>query len=164
MSVQDWGAVGEIVGAIAVVISLLYLATQIRTQNRETRLSTINSSLSEWNSLLSLVADNAQLAEIWSRGLRNERLSEGEEVQFRAFSNSYFRVLEGLYLQHLEGRLDDRIWHGIGKGASDMLSAAGLRRFWEHRKDWYSTEFREFVEAGFDSTEVTSNSLYQHDA
>jgi len=163
MSIQDWSAFAEIVGAVAVVVSLLYLAIQMRSQNRETRLSTINSSLAEWNSLLALVADNSELAEIWNRGLKNEALSEDEEVRFRAFANSYLRVVEGLYLQHLEGRLDARIWHGIGKGTKEMFSAAGLHRFWRHRKDWYSTEFRGFVEKAINSSNVTTDSLYKHD-
>ena len=164
MTIQDWGAVGEIIGAIAVVVSLLYLAAQIRNQNRESRLSTINSSLAEWNSLMSLVADNAELADIWSRGLKNEALAEPEEVRFRAFTQSYFRVVEGLYLQHLEARLDDRIWHGIGKGFSGMLAAKGLHRFWDHRKEWYSQEFRNFVEDEIRSKEPTSESRYTHHA
>jgi hypothetical protein len=83
------------------VVSLLYLAIQMRSQNREARLSTINSSLAEWNSLLALVADSSELASIWNRGLKNEELSEDEEVRFRAFANSYLRVVEGLYLQPL---------------------------------------------------------------
>ena len=36
------GAVGEIVGALAVVVSLIYLATQIRTQNIEARLAAVH--------------------------------------------------------------------------------------------------------------------------
>ena len=164
LSIQDWGAVGEIIGAIAVIISLLYLAIQVRSQNRESRLATINNSLMKWNSLLSLVADNSELAEIWNRGLKNEKLSETEEVRFRAFVNSYFRVIEGLYLQHLEGRLDDRIWQGIGTGTTEMLAAPGLHRFWSHRKQWYSQEFQDYVESAFLSKEVADGSLYKYEA
>ena len=158
------GAVGEVLGAVAVVVSLLYLAIQMRSQSRETRLSTINNSLAEWNSLLALVANSPELADIWNRGLKNETLPEEEEVRFRAFANSYFRVIEGLYLQHLEGRLDDRIWKGVGNGATAMLAASGLRRFWGHRKEWYCPEFREFVESAFNTSESTCESLYQHSA
>jgi len=155
-------AVSEILGTIAVIISLVYLAIQMRNQSRETRLSTINNSLAEWNSLLAVVANNPELAGIWNRALKNEELSEGEEVQFRAFASSYFRVVEGLYLQHLEGRLDDRIWKGVGNGATELLVASGLRRFWGHRKNWYCPEFREFVESAFQSSESISDSIYRH--
>ena len=158
------GAIGEIVGAVAVVISLIYLAIQMRGQNRETRLSTINSSLTSWNSLLALVAENSELADIGNRGLKNDELSEDQEVRFRAFANSYLRFAEGLYLQHLEGRLDDRIWLGIGKGVTVFLQAPGMRRFWSHRKDWYSSEFREYVEEEIESSRLTSDSLYRHEA
>ena len=157
------GAGGEVVGAAAVVVSLLYLAIQLRSQSRETRLSTINNSMAEWNSLLALVASNSELANIWNRGLKNEQLPEEEEVRFRAFANSYFRVIEGLYLQHLEGRLDDRVWSGIGKGATEMFKASGMRRFWGHRKDWYCPEFSAYVESAFKSSESTNVSLYRHE-
>ena len=30
MTLQDWGAIGEMVGALAVVVTLIYLAKQIR--------------------------------------------------------------------------------------------------------------------------------------
>ena len=30
MTLQDWGAIGEVIGAIAVVITLIYLAKEIR--------------------------------------------------------------------------------------------------------------------------------------
>jgi len=30
MNLQDWGAIGEVVGALAVVVTLIYLAKQIR--------------------------------------------------------------------------------------------------------------------------------------
>jgi hypothetical protein len=113
---------------------------------------------------MAMVAENSELADIWNRGLKNEELSEGQEVQFRAFANSYLRVAEGLYLQHLEGRLDERIWLGIGKGTTVFLSAPGIHRFWSLRKDWYSPEFREFIEGEIESSQVTSGSLYQHDA
>ena len=36
------GAIGEIVGASAVVISLVYLASQIRIQNRESRAASVH--------------------------------------------------------------------------------------------------------------------------
>ena len=46
------GAVGEILGAAAVVVSLVYLPTQIRIQNRESRFSTINNLTEQWNAFI----------------------------------------------------------------------------------------------------------------
>ncbi len=46
------GAVGEILGAVAVVVSLVYLSTQIRIQNRESKLSTINNLTEQRNTCI----------------------------------------------------------------------------------------------------------------
>ena len=35
MTLQDWGSIGEVVGAIAVVVTLIYLAKQIRLNTHE---------------------------------------------------------------------------------------------------------------------------------
>ena len=45
MSILEWAAVAEIVGAIAVVITLIYLAVQIRGSNLETRATTAQAAL-----------------------------------------------------------------------------------------------------------------------
>ena len=45
MNWEAIGAIGEIIGAAAVVVSLIYLATQIRTQNNEARLAATHEIL-----------------------------------------------------------------------------------------------------------------------
>jgi hypothetical protein len=37
MSIQDWGAISEVVGAIGVIVTLIYLTTQIRQNTRQIR-------------------------------------------------------------------------------------------------------------------------------
>ena len=34
MTLQDWGSIGEVIGALAVVVTLIYLAKQIRQNTR----------------------------------------------------------------------------------------------------------------------------------
>ena len=49
MKIQDWGAIGEVIGAAAVVITLAYLATQIRHQNLQfLRTSMAREHSREW--------------------------------------------------------------------------------------------------------------------
>ena len=41
MNINDLGSIGEFVSSIAVLISLIYLAVQIRSNSKETRLSNV---------------------------------------------------------------------------------------------------------------------------
>ena len=86
------GAVGEIVGASAVVLSLAYLAVQIRLQNRESRASTVTHLTEQWNSATLAVAQNGELAKVWTAGLRGEALPEDERARFFGLCSSVLHL------------------------------------------------------------------------
>ena len=69
MSIQDWGAIGEIVGAIAVVVTLLYLSVQIRHNTRSLRSAASSSVNAALQQTLARRAENPNgFTEIWLRG------------------------------------------------------------------------------------------------
>lgn len=121
------GAVGEIVGASAVVLSLAYLAVQIRLQNQEARASTVTHLTEQWNSASLAVAQNGELAKIWTAGLRGDVLPEDERARFFGICSSVLHVSEGLYLRKIDGRLDPRIWNGVDGRFSDLLATRGMQ-------------------------------------
>ena len=160
MNWEAIGAIGETLGAVAVVVSLVYLAIQIRIQNHESRISTINGLTEQWTALLTSIAQDKELSNTWAQGLRGAEFDEPEEVQFRAIANSYLHIMEGLYLQHVDGRLDNRLWSGVHGTLTDVLPAPGIRRFWNARRHWYSLEFQAFVEMRMEELGESDGVLY----
>lgn len=79
MTLQDLGALGEIVGAVAVVLSLLYVAAPIRQNTRSLRSATsfaVNQALAELNGRWVANADGSQscgcgAAPIWTASRRS---------------------------------------------------------------------------------------------
>ena len=63
MTIQDWGALGELGGAIAVVITLVYLARQIGQSNLATTISSEQHRLDAAQNLLLLIVHSAPLTE-----------------------------------------------------------------------------------------------------
>jgi hypothetical protein len=88
--VLNWeaiGAIGEVLGAIAVVATLLYLAVQIRQNAQSVRNAaslSVNEGLAEINRRLS---NDPEFAELWLRGLKDYRgLTEVERARFAAYA------------------------------------------------------------------------------
>jgi predicted small secreted protein len=83
------GAIGEIIGAIAVLATLYYLAAQIKMQNRELEKSNKNvtAQLSfDINNMLinnndALMRDK-EFVQIYQKGISNQLLDEIEAIQF----------------------------------------------------------------------------------
>jgi len=86
MSIQDLGALGELVAALATIATLLYLAVQIRQNNRNLQESTSASMNQGWASINSRLSSDEQFAEIFIRGREGlEALTPVEVERFRAF-------------------------------------------------------------------------------
>jgi len=94
------GAVGEIVGAIAVVITLGYLVVQVRQNTRGIHAATIQTNVSDFNSLNIHLATNPKLAEVFDKAVdAPESLNKEEEYSFLWLMRSYMNLYQNLYDQ-----------------------------------------------------------------
>ena len=140
------GAVGEILGALAVVVSLIYLATQIRAQNRESRISSVHEITSAIRHAMSLLVDS-DTAEIVVKGINDiDDMSDVERLRYIALNMIVFRVYEEAYYQVGQNRLDDYIWEGMKSQLTDFLGTDGAQKVWQLRGHQFGNEFRDFID------------------
>ena len=106
MSEAAWtaaGAIGEILGALGVIISVIYLAAQIRSTSRSlntTIRDNVFNALDQWN--YQLTAD-PEFAWMFHRGLQSyDSLDEKERPRFLHTMYGLVKLFENIYLHHLE--------------------------------------------------------------
>jgi len=63
-------AIGQMLGAIGVIISIVYLAAQIRNQNKESQRAAMNVLTTHWSDLNRTLVENPEMAVLWLRALR----------------------------------------------------------------------------------------------
>jgi hypothetical protein len=154
MNWEAVGAVGEIIGALGVILSLGYLASQIRAQNREGRLSASTEWTNQFNDFLMSLAENPNLSEVWIKGVHDfSSLAPAEVVQFSSQLGRLFRLGEGIHDQYQQGRFDPKIWRGITRTLEDVARFPGAKAWWPTRSHWYTDEFTTFIQPAFDSSE-----------
>lgn len=141
------GALGEIIGAIAVVITLAYLAAQIRSGNRALRTSVRDSAfrqLQDWNN--QLVSDPI-LPLIFQRGMEDfESLDEAERVRFIHLAFSFVKLYENLYLHHIDGSLPEEGFCGPRTVFLVYFNRPGLQKYWAERRDFFDERFVRWVD------------------
>ena len=146
MNWEAISALGQIVGAIAVVISVIYLALQVRSNARQTRLASMRSMSDAFNGFLQGLAGNPQMGELWYRGVTDYESIQGVDLpRYNALIDHLFRIYEDMYYQNLEGHLDPRVWHGFQAPMRDIIAYPGIQDWWQSRSHWFSREFAEFV-------------------
>jgi hypothetical protein len=139
-------AIGQLVGALAVVISLIYLANQVRSNARETRLAAMRSTLDFLNRFTQQIAEHADLAELRNRGFDDFESLEGvDRTRFGSYMHAIFRTIENVYYQHLEGHVDPRVWRGLELVVRDMNASPGVQAWWRLRLHYFDEEFAKFI-------------------
>ncbi len=138
MSWDAIGAIGELIGSLVVVVSVVYLAIQLRQSNKHAEASSEVAWFDGWNNVLNgWISDDDTMSAIRS-GFRDfDQLSKSQQAIF------HMRI--GAMVNHwvLAGNLSDKGL--LSKDLSDrctdfvlsVLSTPGGMQYWE--KDAYAT-------------------------
>ncbi len=146
MSLSDLGNLGEFVSGLAVVISLLYLAVQIRQNTRSLRAGAHQSITSHIAELNRTIVENAEVARLMEVGLRDlMALSPEDRRRFNAYNSARFRHYDNLYYQYRAGTLEESQWSGLRNLLRFHLSQPGIVRWWEEARAFYSPDFVAYV-------------------
>ena len=93
--------IAESVGALAVVVSMLYLAIQVRENSRFARASIYQSTTEMMSSFVKLLGQDKGLSQLYFTGLmRPEELAEDERRQFNSLFAYSLAAQENLFIQH----------------------------------------------------------------
>lgn len=110
MNWEAIGAISEIIGAIAVVVTLVYLAIQIRQSNREARASTLQTALRFEMEATAILARHSST---WDKVVTGRPLDEGGETRTAiVIYNALMIEAENRFHQYQAGFLDQQSWDG----------------------------------------------------
>jgi len=139
-------AIGQIVGAIAVVISLIYLAREIRSNARSARVASERSLVQMLIQFTQQLAEHPHLSELWYRGLYDfESLKNGDRIRFSALIVQLFRLYEETYYGQSEGHVAARIWRQAEAPLRDFSGYPGVQAWWRSRSHWFGKDFADLV-------------------
>jgi hypothetical protein len=141
------GALGELLGAAAVVATLFYLSHQVREASQEGRRNRFGDLHNELTRVVQSWADNTELSDIVFRGFTDRNSLRPEEA-FRFYSNLYpwFRAWETLFEYSRTGQLEEWRVQGMNVTLTEILGFPGMRKYWMDRRHWYSPAFQDEVD------------------
>jgi len=141
------GAVGEIIGALAVFLTLIYLAIQIRQNTKAVHASANHVSVSEVNQVRTSLYENADLCGIYVHGSAlPEKLDEEERVRFRLLLHNIFLSVSNTYAQTTLTGLPLSTWESQKTILKRILSSPGGKWFWSETRLEFEESFRVIVD------------------
>jgi len=147
MTLDQLASIGEIIGGFSVVISLVYLAIQIRTNTEAERTSTYQSIVSDFGAMNNTMASTPELSHLFVQAMENyHQLSSDQKARISQIFFQCFRFFENMFYQNKKGYLDEEVWIGWKRLMLTYYSRPGFQTWWEHRREVYSEPFAVFLE------------------
>ena len=147
LDITTLAAWGEFIGGIAVVASLIYLASQIRQNSRLLRASTTASSNQVMATMTAMLAQDPEVARIYAEGTTNrDSLSEADRARFNAVITLWLQAPYQHFQFERDGISSPAQWVFHAQGLAYLFQSPGAQQWWHEFGGLYGQEFRDYVD------------------
>jgi hypothetical protein len=159
MTLSDLGDLGDFLGGIGVIVTLIYLAIQIRRNTFAVRSTSLDSAYAAHMEFQRTVWSDPELNKLWFDGLLGKReFSDAERERFLFMLISCARLWEGAYFKANEGSLESKAWAGLNEELTGVFAFPGVQPYWTNFvRGMCAKEFVEFVESAVKERVASGN-------
>ena len=144
------GAVAEILGALAVVLTLVYLSRQISHSNQFARRQDQTTTTDQASRYRMAFVHDANVMDLFIKGRDSYgSLSEAEKLRYNFLMTDTFWIGQQIWDRVKVGTLEAEIWTNNLFLYVGYISGEGSREWWEEYKQQYPADFVQAIEKGF---------------
>ena len=141
------GAIAELLASVTVIITLIYLATQVRQANTNLRVATARDIANTQNIFLRSISSDEKLFSLYRRGTKNrESLSPDEKGRFDSMLMEAFNDGDVHFHQYRAGALDEEQWQAIERTFRVIFDSPGGYATWQKWKKISTSSFQEYID------------------
>jgi len=148
VNLEAINALAQLIAAIGVIVSLFYLAAQIRQNTRSMRAVVVDSLAHSLIDLLSPQAYDLQAIRAFAAAVEDwHGVTEEDRARSLSFMFPTFKLFENAWFQQRPGTLDKQQWEGWDAYIRMYYHRPGVKTWWSLRKMAFAPGFRDYLEA-----------------
>ena len=152
----------EIIGAFAVVVSLMYVGVQVNDSNTAVRSASVNDAnvaVQEW---YMQIGSDEQTSRLFYRALMSDEVTSREdEFQFIMMFHGVFLAFQNSFLMSEEGTIDSELVEGLTGAILAVKDTPGMRRYWRQRRITLHPRFVRYVDELIEREGETPMEIYR---
>jgi len=142
------GALAELIGAIGVIASLIYLATQVRQNAKGIRIAAADAAVKSLMDWVTPLVQNPESWDLFWRGCTNlQSLEPNERARWIPMAFVWLKTVESVFIKAQQGSLDPSLWEGWSVILRSFNSHPGILTYFEERRVAFSPGFVAWMDA-----------------
>jgi hypothetical protein len=147
LTLQELGSLGEFVGAMVVVVTLIYFTVQLKQATNSIRSSVAAIGTGYTTQVWQLPIDKPEVADLIQKGNKGiDDLTENEFLRYHLFQGTVLRSFEQYFILYELGSLTEPQWNAWRDPLEKYLREPGVRQCWELLKGQHVPGFTDLVE------------------
>lgn len=158
LKLSEIASLAEVIGATAIVVSLIYVGIQVQDSTRAVRSATANDISEAMAAWYISTGNNPEASAIVLDGMTNpETLSREQTAQYIYLIHGLFLEYQAAYYVAEQGTLDLELRESLVNTLLGVREQPGFQLYWGQRRDLFQPSFREFVDELLRSGETNRN-------
>ncbi len=152
MTLEQAYFLAEIMAAVAVVVSLLYLGIQIKRSRIQSENEAIDMLTNSRSNYIGLLAENTELSYIIPKGLASKKkLTANEYFRYHSYLYTLFVGLEIGYIKWKRKGINDEVWGAWDEAAYWWLGFPSVQKWWmDNSIGGFTVNFKKYAQSKID--------------
>lgn len=151
-----WRGMTEIIGTIAVVVSLIYVGFQVKQNTAAIQTATTQGVNEQHAATIRLIIESPEFADLLVRANRSaDSLSVADSLRYDWFLNQRVNVYETVYTSAIAGTMEEGMAAGWLAGIPGWLCLAGALEHWRENAGNYHPGFQVAMDSVIASTDCS---------
>lgn len=147
MTLDQIVAISQAVAAVGVILSLVFLAIQLRQNTMAVRSSSIQNLVQSLSDTAQVNVDNEYLVPIMLKARTDPQgLTEEERARLHFWFIMSIRRFEGVYFQRKLGLVDSAIIDGFERSHLSIIASRSGRAWWAEGKKIFNSGFVAYID------------------
>ena len=161
-NLSHMASIAEIIGAFAVVISLIYVGMQVNDSATAVRSASANDANVALQNWYLQIGSDEQTSGLFYEGLTSkEPLPNKKEFQFLMMFHGAFLAMQNSYLLAEEGTIDIDLREALTSVLLGVKDTPGMRRYWQQRKSTLHSDFADYVDELLEEKAIPDMDIYR---
>jgi len=162
LNLEDFASVADILSAVAVVVSLIYVGIQVNDSTSAIRSAAASDATKAMQSWYLEMGRNRQASDVWLNAMRSpEPLPANDEFQFLMSMHAAILGMQNSYLLSKEGTLDAEFREAVTTAIIAVKDLPGMDRYWRQRRGFFHIEFAKYVDGLLAQDAIETLDIYK---
>lgn len=151
LKLSDIGNIAEAIAAVGVILSLVYVAVQIRQNTQAIRAASYQGLAEGVAEFQTILIENEDFARIYVQALEDpSKLNPEEQMRFDTYIGNFFTKVDVAVDLYKRGMIDDKAMIPYTRYVMYMFEQPYIREWWSVGKEFFSDDLRFYIDEHLD--------------